>query len=187
MSTVTEHVVRFLLSWRWLLLAVAGLAALLAIGPARHVSFDRSIENMFVANDPVLKAYRKLKRTFGGNEIVLAVYVDPDLLNPDQSGIVRLARVGDRCSAVPGVRAVLTIERPIGPAIVSQDDVLASRTRQLFEHYTHGADHQTAAVVCMLDADQTKTVDRRSTVDQLRAIVESLPTVCLPVCWLVNR
>ena len=44
----------------------------------RQLSFDQSIENMFAADDPLLVPYRRLTRTFGGNEIALAAYVDPN-------------------------------------------------------------------------------------------------------------
>ena len=78
MASLTQRVVRCSVAWRWLLLGLALLITVTAIGPAGQVEFDRSVENMFAPDDPVLAPYQRLKRTFGGNEIILAVYVDPD-------------------------------------------------------------------------------------------------------------
>ena len=62
-----------------LAVALLGLAVCLAaaaLGPSQSLRFDRSIENMFAADDPVLGPYRLLKRTFGASEMVLATYDD---------------------------------------------------------------------------------------------------------------
>ena len=55
---------------RWPLLAIGLLLGGLAYFPSRSLEFDRSIENMFAPDDPLLAPYQKLKSTFGGNEIV---------------------------------------------------------------------------------------------------------------------
>ena len=99
---------RWLAEWlvrlRLPLLVAALVLAALAWTPARHVQFDRSIENMFAADDPLLPPYRLLKQQFGGNEIVMAVYADPHLLAQDGSGISNLADVTQRLRQVPGVK-----------------------------------------------------------------------------------
>lgn len=163
-------------AWRWWLLGLAALLAAVAFGPSRRVQFDRSLENMFAPDDPLLPPYQKLKRVFGGNELVLAAYSDPDLLHPDGSGIRRLAEISRSCERVPGVRAVLSLDRsPLGERVVATDMDLARRTRELFENYTHGSDGRTAAVVCMLEPESETAVPRRETLDQLRRIVGQLP------------
>lgn len=174
-STFTHRFVELLIRLRWLLLAIAAGLVAAAIWPAGQVEFDRSVENMFAADDPLLVPYRKLKRTFGGNELVLAVYEDPELLNPDRSGIHRLAGIAERCEQVPGVRAVLSLDKPMGEAVVDPDHDLALGTRRLFEKYTHGADGETVAVVCMLESESEAPVPRRETIEALRAIMNDLP------------
>jgi len=175
MSSRVERAVQLLISWRWPLLGLAVLLTFASYGPSSRISFDRSIENMFAADDPLLEPYRKLKRVFGGNEVVLAVFVDPQLLDPNKTGIRRLAGIRQRLEQVPGVRAVLSLDRPIGEVIVQDDSELAARTRRLFEHYTHGADGKTVAAVCMLEPENAAQVPRQQTIDRLREIVTSLP------------
>jgi hypothetical protein len=209
---MSERITHLLIALRWPLLAVAAVLAVVtglpaerldlqrwigsryaAYFPAGRLDFDRSIENMFAADDPLLRPYRKLKETFGGNEIVMAVYTDEDLLNPDGTGIERLAMVGAQLEKVQGVRDVLSladvnralerVERvgnwfgpaPTGPGIVDVDNRLANQFRALFESYTHGSDGKTVALLCMLEPEKETLVPRRQTIDALRRIVRDLP------------
>ena len=174
MPTRVEALNQLLISWRWPLLGLAFLVAFISLGPSGRMSFDRSIENMFSEDDELLEPYRKLQRVFGGNEVVLAVFVDPQLLDPDKVGIRRLAGIRRRLEQVPGVRAVLSLDRPIGDVIVTHSE-LAVRTRRLFQDYTHGADGSTVAAVCMLEPAGEATVARQYTIDRLREVVTSLP------------
>ena len=174
MSISASHWVQHLISWRWWLLGLAVAIAVVCMRPASQVEYDRSIQNLFSANDPLLEPYRRLQRVFGGNEIVLAVYEDPNLLAVDRSGIRRLATIRGRLANVPGVRAVLSLDRPLGELIVG-DDQVAKQTRQLFENYTHGSDGKTAAAVCMLDPEESTAVPRQLTIDGLRSVVSDLP------------
>src|SRR5205823_12630880 len=98
-----------LIAYRWPLFAVAIVSAIAAYGPANQVRFDRSIEKMFAAGDPLLPPYQRLKERFGGNEIVMAVYRDEHLLDPGGRGIERLADLSRRMKDVPGVRDVLSL------------------------------------------------------------------------------
>src|SRR3954451_15603811 len=109
MNRFLEGFVAFLIAARWPLLAIALLVAAGAYGPAKQIRFDRSIEKMFAANDPLLPPYQRLKEKFGGNEIVMAVYQDDHLLDPDGRGMERLAAVSKRMAKVPGVRDVLSL------------------------------------------------------------------------------
>ncbi len=170
-SWLVERLIR----WRsWLLL----LAVLLAISGwllAPRLHFDRSIEKMFPADSPVLLAYQKLKRTFGGNEIVLAVYQDPHLFAADGQGIHRVAEISKRLSQVAGVKAVLSIDQPLPGDMIVSDSPLAKRTRELFRGYTHGSDQQTVSIVCMLYPENETTTSRRQTIDEMRGVMHSLP------------
>jgi predicted RND superfamily exporter protein len=142
---------------------------------APRLKFDRSVEKMFPAGSPVLASYQKLKRTFGGNEIVLAVYQDPQLFSADGTGIRRVALVAAQLRQVPGVKAVLSIDQPLPGALIVSDAPMARRTRNLFRGYTHGEDEQTVSIVCMLYPESDVDVPRRATIDQMRAVMQTLP------------
>lgn len=107
--TTSEQISRWIVAARWPLLGAACLLAAWAWQSARQVTFDRSIENMFHPDDPLLIAYRQLQEHFGENELVIAVYVDHDLLAPDGTGIERLTGVDQQLQRVPGVREVLSL------------------------------------------------------------------------------
>ncbi len=191
--TTVKRIIGRLLTWRWLLLTCGFAALFLCFPRASQVKFDRSIENMFAPNDPLLAPYERLKRTFGGNEVVMAVYQDPDLLDPSRRGIARLAEISGALKDTPGVRDVLSLAEldgalekmapalkllglkgPSALGIVDDENGLARRFRALFEGYTHGSDGRTAAVVCMLETENRGPGDRERTVDSLRNKIRTL-------------
>ena len=168
MSFLRTNLIRF----RFVFFAIALLAGAWGIWKGQNLQFDRSIENMFSSNDPVLAPYDQLKRTFGGNEVVLAVYDDEQLLTPE--GIARLSKIRETLEAVDGVKSVLSLDRPLGPAII-QNNAVAEHARDLFEGYTHSADGKMAALGCMLVPKADAEVPRVETVRQLRAALANLP------------
>ncbi len=172
--------------------------------PSRYVSFDRSIERMFAQDDPLLAPYQRLKREFGGNEVVMAVYQDDHLLDPDGRGLKRLEEISRRIETVPGIHDVLSLAKinqlleqlekgkklgnvfelfrepqtPQLPAILNPDSPLAARYRDLFSGYTHSADGHTAAIVCILkptSAEAALNVPREDTLAGLEKIIRELP------------
>lgn len=188
-----ERFAGWLLAGRWWFLMAALLLAAICISPARNVKFDRSIENMFSPDDPLLPPYLKLKSVFGGNEVVLAVYSDPELLDESRRGIERLTQISRELKATPGVRDVLSLaevdvvldkvataagllqstETP-EHGIVDSKSPLAKRFRKLFEGYTHGSDGRTSAVICMLEPQESAGVTREQTVSALREKIQRL-------------
>lgn len=186
MPSLTQRFVDRWIAWRTALL-LAGLAlAAASFAPARQLRFDRSIENMFAPDDPLLVPYEKLKRSFGGNEIVVAVYLDEELLHPDGRGIERLAQVRARLEAVAGVKGVVSLDQPIGESIVDPDDDRARRIRALFAGYTHNpeaegpSDVDVSALVCMLTPESETGVPRPQVIERMRAIMRALPAPLAP-------
>ncbi len=193
MNVTSRKLSEAVVAARWLLLAVAGVLALLAWQSSGQIEFDRSIENMFHANDPLLVTYQHLKDRFGENEIVMAVYVDQQLLAPDGEGIRRLESVDQQLREVPGVREVLSLsgvnkalnyvhpwQKLVGAeedqnAIVRPRSQLAAAYRKMFEGYTHDASGTIATLVCMLQPDAEAAVPRRDTIDQIRRVIEQYP------------
>ncbi len=193
MNELSRTLSERLIAARWLLLAVAGVLALLAWRPAGQIEFDRSIENMFHADDPLLTSYRHLKELFGENEIVMAVYEDPELLASGGEGIRQLEQVDAQLRAIPGVREVLSLSgvnkalnfaHPLQRlvrdeedqnAIVRPDSRLAVAYREMFEGYTHNSEGTVASLVCMLEPESEAGVSRRETIDRMRETIRQYP------------
>jgi uncharacterized protein len=159
----------FLVRWRWPLLALGLLASVAAYFPAQRLAFDRSIENMFAPDDPILEPYRQLKRTFGGNEVALAAYVDPRLLT--SARMDRLDALTKELAQVPGVASAFSLSTSplFGKYIISSP--LREPFLKLSEGYTVSADGQTAGVVCVLAPEHESPISRSETVDKMRKVV----------------
>lgn len=164
-----------LVKYRTALLIVGMLAGALMVVPSTWVVMDRSIEKMFAPDDPVLPLFHRVKRVFGGNEVILAVYDDPDLFADDESGMERLLAVRTCLEALPGVKGVLSIDMPIGRRVVSQQTSVPANVRRLFQGYTHGADQRTACVGCMLYPESATSVSHDETIASIRHIMANLP------------
>jgi uncharacterized protein len=182
MSALSQRIVDRLIAWRLPLLVVAIVAAAAAFFPARNLEFDRSIDSMFAADDPLIGPYHRLQRAFGGNEVVLAVYADPDLFDASGDGIRRVAEVSERLRNLEGVEDTISIdqplhneEEPLVERIVDQHDENARRARELFEGYTHSADGRVAAVVCILQPESEGNVSRQDVIAQMRQVMNDLP------------
>ena len=182
MAPLSKRSTELLIRWRWPLLALGAVLALNAQWFTPPLEFDRSIENMFADDDPLLPPYHKLKRTFGGNEIVLVVYRDEQLFDKNGEGLDRLGEISKDLREVKGVQDVLSLWQvhrlltTTGQSILDPTpDGTAALFRDLFAGYTHSRDEEVAAVACMLMSESTSPVPRRNTIDGLRAIAEDLP------------
>ncbi len=164
-----------LIAWRWPLLALAALLTVLAVGPAMRLDFDRSVENMFAPDDPLLPPYRLLKRTFRGNEVVLAAYVDPQLMTSE--GYHRLARLTRQLAAIDGVAttggqpAVMSLaSTPLGEAILDPTTPGRDALLAQFEGFLVDAAHEVPAVVVLLDPARPSSA-REAAVLAIREVV----------------
>ena len=183
-----------LTQWRWWLLILAGVIASVAYPLAMSLEFDRALENMFSPHDPLLPPLRKLQRTFGGNEVVLLVYQDPQLMDPMGAGIENIRQVDRRLEEIAGIKDVLSLAflddmlknlamvKKLGtlrsnsvPPILDPDDSLACSLLEMFSGVTHGQDRETVAIICMLDPEQSDGSDRSATVSRIRKVAKELP------------
>ena len=162
------------------LLAIALVAG--GVERARHLKFSRSIDAMFDRSDPALVPFARMARTFGGGEVVLCAYDDPELFTT--AGIDRLAGLTKQLAEEPGVQAATSLaSTPLGRRIIATaESPAARRIVALLEGYVVGADHRTAAVACTLEppaatlvTDREQAVSRAETIDRLRAIMAELP------------
>ena len=190
MDPVSAAVARWLVRWRTALACVAVVAAVCSVAQSRRLEFVRSIDTMFDRADPALAPYRRMTRTFGSSEVVLAAYEDDALFTPP--GIERLRGIADRIRGLPGVASATSLaDTPLGTRVIdTAGSPAARRFVDLLEGYAVGADHRTAAVVCVLaphaapaliagprhsDPDATGSVSRADTIDRIRAVVAGLP------------
>ena len=169
-----KKTINFLIRWRWAFLSAAVIAAVAAYPLADDLSFDRSIENMFAKDDPLLKPFRKLKRVFGGEEVVLAAYVDEELMTSD--GYTRIQTLTRQLSAINGVRSAMSLANtPLGEKIID-DSPAAARLLDMLEGYAVGPPvngrRATAAVVCILEPERPD-LPRRATIETMRTIVQN--------------
>ena len=161
---------KWAIRYRWVLLGFIVTLVTIACFPAQRLDFDRSIENMFRADDPLLPSYRQLKRTFGGDDVVLVTYVDPLLMTPD--GIERVKRLTDQLSTITGVRASLSLTTtPLGTDIITDTD-RGPKFLELFESFHIGSDQQTTAIACILETE-IGSVEQISIVDSIREYAEA--------------
>ncbi|MEM8678223.1 MAG: MMPL family transporter [Planctomycetota bacterium] len=165
------RIVRVLVRHRVLLICGAVIVAMLASLTAGKVVMVRRIEGMFSSDDPLLLPYQHMKQVFGGNDIVLAVYDDDQLLDPSGVGLARLKALREELAAAPGVKGVLSLDLPIGDKILSDTTSIPEKVRKLFEGYTHSTDGKSASVACMLYPLQDTDVTRAESIEAIRAIM----------------
>jgi predicted RND superfamily exporter protein len=155
-----------LIRYRIWLLGVAVILGVAAAIIGQRLSLDRSIENMFAPDDPILVPYRRLQRTFGEHEVVLAMYADEKLSTPE--GIDRVGKLADKLRRVSGVVAVVSLVDFEGTGRTAQ-------FREVFAGYTHNEAMDAAGVMCLVDRPGVGEISRRETLAQMRAIITEYP------------
>ena len=88
------------------------------IWPSSQLQFDVGITTLFPPNDPVLRAYQDGLKQFGGVEVVVAAYTDPELLTVD--GLMRLHQFSEtfrdlKPLGVEGVASLADVRWPLAP------------------------------------------------------------------------
>lgn len=189
-------IANFCLRFRLLLFGLACLTtiAILVFRPERNE--DQTIESMFAMDDELHASYQALKRIFGGNEVILVVYRDPDLMSP--VGLARQQRLCERLNKVSGIGGQVIGIAPLIEMIEGLDvdrfggmlqlagfdlstELLLRQAKELFVGFTHSRDEQTAAVIVLLEAKETSEIPRGEIVDSLkRAIAEARRDLDLP-------
>lgn len=168
-----ERLAKVLTDYHQGILIAALLIVSLCAPLANQLELDWRIEGLFPPGDPSVAAYQRLQERFGGNQIVLAVYRDPQLWDASGSGLERLAHISASLAGVEGVASVLSLaelhsileklrgpiqllnisgKRP--PPLLDPDDALAQAMLQVFEGYTHQRESQLTSIACILSAEQ---------------------------------
>ncbi len=181
-SNKRDRFAKLLVRSRWHLLIVAIALGVAGFILKKGVRFDNSIEGMYAADNQQLLDYQELKDRFGGSEIVLAVYEDPDLFATDGSGLQKLEDRVDELRDVSGVIDVLSLSeinqalqqvygfsQSVRP-VLDHTDKMAASFVDAFEGFTHASDRKTAAIVCLLEDLDTLHIPRSKTIAELRHI-----------------
>ena len=158
----------WMIRWRWALLLVAAVVGAGAAVLGSRLTLDRSIERMFADDDPILQPYRRLQRTFGEHEIVMAVYADPELTT--DAGLKRLEEVVGKLRKIPGIVAVVSLLDPPGASDFA-DEGRGARFRDMFSGYTHNAALDAAGVICLIQREGVGETPRRETLAQMRDVI----------------
>ncbi|WP_437229060.1 efflux RND transporter permease subunit [Planctomicrobium sp. SH661] len=164
---------------RWSLLIAAALITLALWVPARQLKLDESIESLYDQNDPLLLAYQRDKRDFGGDEFVLVAYESEDATS--QAELNRIKEFSDQLSEVPGVQGESTqdlwktLRNPRATGIVRVALRLPVTERALLDlgkHLIVGEDGKTVCLILRLKDESQSPVSRGETIRRIRQLAE---------------
>jgi predicted RND superfamily exporter protein len=168
----------FLVRYRIGLFVAAVAISAFAFIEASKLTLEQSIESLYALGDPHLLDYRDSKSLFGGDEFVIVVYEDPELLTPD--GLARVRSLAEQLSQVPGVQSKSTqnladvlapanIPWLVRPLFQLRRDKLIELSRGILI----GADQQTTGIVLRLLPEDKASVTRDETIRAVREISEA--------------
>lgn len=183
--------------WRTILLLIGVVIGAFSLPLSRTLRLDWQLDRMFAPGDPLVNSYHRLEDRFGGNEVVIAVYRDPQLWSPAGEGLERLEVISEQLAKVEGVAAVLSLaelhrilERLRDPLkmlrfgvskenstapLLNESDALAQALLDVFAGYTHQRDSDFVAVACLLAPSTEKSSEsHHATIDNLKRIITSL-------------
>ncbi len=195
MNSLAQWLVRY----RLFLMSAGVCLGLLAAVESRRLDLDWDLEGMFPPGEPVVASYRKLQERFGGNDLCLIVYRDPELWR-DPAAFTRLQQTSQRIREVAGVQSIVSLSqlddvlgklrnplqafsrapRSTSP-LLDPDDELAQSLAGVLEGYTHRRDSQYLAIACLLQStprdidSQQGPSKHEQTLAQLQQIVQQLP------------
>jgi len=169
----------WLARYRWSLLIFTGIVTAALWLPASRLKLDESIESLYDEQDPVLRAFQRSKREFGGDEFVLVAYETPEGIT--QAELHRLREFSEALSQVPGVRAESTqdlwqtLRNPRASGIVRVALRLPATERALLgltRHILVGDDEKTVCIVLRLEDINQSPVPRKETFGEIRRLAE---------------
>ena len=164
--------IKRMIRYRYWMLGFAVVLGIAAALTGRGLQLDRSIESMFAPDDPILVPYHRMQRTFGEQEVVLAMYADEDLAT--DAGIARVKDVQERLKQVPGIAATVSLhDLPGGTNFESGS--LGDRYREVFAGYTHNTELTAAGIVSLIERASEGKSQRRATLRGMRDVVAELP------------
>lgn len=188
--SVTHRVAAWLVRWRWVLLTASLALTLAGVWPASQLRFDLVLTNLFPPDDPVLRTYQEDLKLFGGDELVVAAYTDPELLTAD--GLMRLHQFAETFRELKplGVEDVGSLAEvrwpptPLDPAPLYAQIERHGRSTQelrtellackLYRNVFLGEDGQTAAISITIRPEYTE-LERKRLIAAIRERAQSNP------------
>lgn len=176
-----DRLIQGLVQYRLSLLAVAILLTVVAWPSATRLVFDQSIEALYSQDNPRLKACRESRALFGGDELILVAWRDPELYDAarDEFRSERLELItglSTRLSKVAGIDARATqdlassVGRAQGLRRIPGLGTIDRQIRSLSRGILLGDDNQTTAVVLRLQPATQTSVPRGESIAQVRAV-----------------
>lgn len=176
--------------WVFAILFLALTAA--AWLPSRELKFSRTMETMFPPGRPLMNAYQRLKRTFGGSDLLLFAYASPEFKERPREALDRLREAGERLLDVQGVQSIVSLatidaslSEKFGMSLAS-DTAQSRELLELLEGFTHDADRTVLAIAVTLDREtaqkegaliqptESRLASRRDTLLELRNVAKRL-------------
>ncbi|MBW3539692.1 MAG: MMPL family transporter [Planctomycetes bacterium] len=180
--SAVARLVDALIDYRLVLFPLALVLTAAAWPISQRLDYDRSIESLYASDAPVLKAYRRSKRLFGGDEFALVAYSDPALLDPETRELTpeaerRLRELSAALQRVPGVNAPSTRNlakaaepRPVPIPLIGEMRMPPEDLHPLVRRILLGDDDRTTAVVLRLEPEAEARVSRGETIARIREL-----------------
>jgi uncharacterized protein len=183
--TRRERLVDWLIRGRYVLLPAVLVLLVLAWPVSERLEYDRSIESLYMPDDPRLAAYQESKRLFGGDEFIIVAWTEPELLEPatgevTDSAAGRIRAMSQRLSAVPGINPESTQDlvraaqpRPLPfsiPLFPDEVQLPPDELHELVRGILLGDDDRTTAIVLRLLSQGQRPVPLGETIRQVRSI-----------------
>ncbi len=164
-----------LVRWQAPLLIFAVLLSLAAYWPAQRLHLDESIESFFAPEDPLLLRFRDSKAWFGGDELLLVGYDDPEALQEAHLDANR--EFADRLSDIPGIDGDRTQHLA---AALQPDNAFArifthlppvrEKILEFSENLLISSDRHTVGIVLRLMPEDSAPVSRTETFATVRRL-----------------
>jgi predicted RND superfamily exporter protein len=168
----------FLVRYRIGLLVGAAVISAFAFVEASKLTLEHSIESLYALDDPHLLDYRQSKSLFGGDEFVIVVYDQPDILTAD--GLAAVRSFSEQLSQVPGVqsKSAQNLADVIAPANIPWlvRPLFQLRREKLVElarGILIGADLRTTGIVLRLFPEDKTETPRDETIRGIRRLAEA--------------
>ncbi len=170
-TTLADWLVR----WKTPLFVIAVLVSVAAYRPAQRLHLDESIESFFAPDDPLLLQFRDSKAWFGGDELLLVGYDDPDALQ--ESHLDANREFADRLSEIPGIDGDRTqhLAAALRPdntfaRIFTHLPPVREQILQFSENLLISSDRRTVGIVLRLMPEESAPVTRTETFAAVRRL-----------------
>ncbi len=179
----TEWLADRLVRFRTVLFFAGMILAVAALLPAARLDFDQSLEALYAPDNPRLVDFVRSKQGFGGDELAIVAYHDPQLMTPE--GLARARALGEAFNDVPGLlvdseqnldETLGTLEKTLKtfgrvPGLARRVESIRTAAIGMFEGILVGPDRETTAVILRFAPwDAPGVPSRGVTVEAIRAI-----------------